>query len=130
MGVDAVMIASASLTPQDVREAAAMVCETVGQRWHGTQLEDACDECAGAIRAMELPPTGWQPIETAPQDGTRILLWRAGHVICGRFDPDRRAAKPRPYWTHDAEFLLGKLDARATAPTHWQPLPAPPETKS
>lgn len=69
---------------------------------------------------------GWQPIETCPKD-QRVLLFRAGHIVCGRWDDDRFAAKPRPYWTHDQERLWGRADARKRPPTHWMPLPPPPE---
>lgn len=73
----------------------------------------------------------WQPIETAPKD-ERILLYRptAGftwtRVVIGRFDSDRYAKRPRPYWQHDLEHLAGKAEGRAVNPTHWMPLPAPP----
>jgi len=51
----------------------------------------------------------WQPIETAPKSEVPILFgWRDGKVSIG-------------FW--DTEFL--KLEK----PTHWQPLPSPPETK-
>lgn len=58
----------------------------------------------------------WQPIETAPKDGTSVLLWftRAEPQI-GRF---RRGhgARTRRWWVGD--FWI--------EPTHWMPLPPPP----
>jgi hypothetical protein len=52
----------------------------------------------------------WQPIETAPQDGTDVLV----------FDPTSpKAPKIALDWYHKEEGWLGK-------PTHWRPLPAPP----
>ncbi|EKU97989.1 hypothetical protein Lepto7375DRAFT_7248 [Leptolyngbya sp. PCC 7375] len=78
----------------------------------------------------------WYPVETAPTDGTRILLYRPGSyvtwamIVIGNFDDDRYAARPKPYWTHDLERLLGKLDARKTPPTHWMPLPEAPNDET
>ena len=74
---------------------------------------------------------GWLPIETAPKDGSRVLLWRESslewaRIVIGQWDTERFVSKPRPYWTHDLERLTGKAEARKTAVTHWQPLPAPP----
>ena len=74
----------------------------------------------------------WQPIETAPKD-ERILLYRPSSypwasVVFGKFDSDRYAKKPRPYWSHDLERIAGVKDARDAPPTHWQPLPAPPSS--
>jgi hypothetical protein len=66
----------------------------------------------------------WQPIETAPKDGTTILVWRWGRVALTKWDPDGYVKNKRPYW---ADFVMGKTRAQNTPPTHWMPLPDPPE---
>jgi len=54
----------------------------------------------------------WQPIETAPKDGTRVLLgFMGGTVLSGSW---------RHGWAADGSL---QNDLR---PTHWQPLPNPP----
>jgi len=76
---------------------------------------------------------GWQPIETAPKDGTRVLFWVRGFgrwmCVCGSWDIERYATKPKPHWTHDNERSNGIRETRANQPTHWMPLPAPPATE-
>jgi hypothetical protein len=58
----------------------------------------------------------WQPIETAPKDGTEILL-TDGHYKRTGYWATRIGA-----WSIDAAVPLGM-------PTHWAPLPEfpPPE---
>lgn len=69
----------------------------------------------------------WQPIETAPKDGTRILLFVGGSmIVVGQWDSDRNAAKPKPYWDNDLRYVFGKTHARSVPITHWMPLPKPP----
>ena len=81
---------------------------------------------------MSSPDTkkgGWQPIETAPTDGTRILV--AGgksQVHIARWNDDRYAQKPGPYFAYESSGRPSVSDDRAAQPTLWQPLPAPPET--
>ncbi len=68
---------------------------------------------------------GWMPIESAPKDGTRILIGDFKEA-----DPDEHdygiaefvqtkwqgIGQPDWYWSLNGTF----------APTHWQPLPLPP----
>jgi hypothetical protein len=65
----------------------------------------------------------WQPIATAPKDGTPIILAVAG----GDYYP--RSA----WWSAWANnWVVRENDAQTeatyltTAPTHWMPLPEPP----
>lgn len=65
----------------------------------------------------------WQPIETAPKDGTVILLG------------DNRYAKPAylmAEWDRDYEYWMTKTSSRGhfqfwRDATHWMPLPEPPK---
>lgn len=78
-------------------------------------------------RAMhDAAPSGWQPIETAPKDGTRFLgTGDEGWVaICSR-EPDETHAIPE---TARRQLRLTGSAGYAT-PTHWMPLPAPPSEK-
>ena len=74
----------------------------------------------------------WHPIETAPKDGTRVLLYRPGgwastRVVVGSYSDERYHPRPRPYWTHDLERVEGKAITRQNQPTRWMPLPEPPQ---
>ena len=68
----------------------------------------------------------WQPIDTAPKDGTSILVcpgfWNAKTCSIARFDDDEYAKKPRPYWRRDDAFNRVGVN-RDNPPTHWMPLP-------
>jgi hypothetical protein len=72
---------------------------------------------------------GWQPIATAPKD-QRVLLYvpfpTQPIVVCGRWEPDKYSARPRPYWTNDQERLYGRRDTRQYQPSHWRQLPGKP----
>ena len=56
--------------------------------------------------------TEWQPIETAPKDGTEMLaFWNRSNVYgIASFDDGR--------WADET--------GEVSAPTHWMPLPEPP----
>jgi hypothetical protein len=94
--------------------------------WASTERKGpACDDCAGSADTVERWNTRvlpWQPIETAPKDGTPILITRptewqceeGWHVV--RWDDD--------WWqVHDGKF---DCPLRGPDPTHWMPLPVPP----
>jgi hypothetical protein len=69
----------------------------------------------------------WHPIETAPKDGTYVIVWPptwTGVTSCARWHTDEYAKKPRPYWSRTDD--LGRVSvSRENPPTHWTLL-APP----
>ncbi len=82
--------------------------------------------CAEELDALlrvpvpEGPPGGWQPIATAPKDGTEVLVWcpvehdvalTGYHHVAGFQASDG-------YWY--------VCDGSLVQPTHWRPLPSPP----
>jgi hypothetical protein len=89
-----------------------------------------CATLTAAIGALAPPSaqTGWQPIETAPKDGTRIVTFgRLGHVIVGydaerKHMPEKQQSLGYSCWRvdWDGEYL-------ASEPTHWIPLLESPE---
>ena len=72
----------------------------------------------------------WLPIETAPKDGTRIMVFCPWVGVCGpaNWDVCWFAKKPRPFWTHWGERIWGTSREREDQPTHWMPLPDPPQS--
>ncbi len=63
-----------------------------------------------ALEAAER--AAWQPIETAPKDGSRILL--------------RAMSQHVGWWEDENDWWATGLDSYVRNPTHWRPLPAPP----
>ncbi len=54
---------------------------------------------------------GWQPISSAPNDGTVVFL----------YDPDGAGLTPSYYFAQDNYWVSCK------EPTHWMPIPEPPK---
>lgn len=91
----------------------------------------------------------WQAIETAPKDGTAILIWQPGAGFGG--DPRSQYMPPGAladgectYYTNDPRLIhyddaryaigywrpwgtWGNRNCASVEPTHWMPLPPPPE---
>lgn len=59
---------------------------------------------------------GWQPIDTAPENGEHVQLFRPNQQFVGYY------GGPDSGWRHNAPGL----EAIWPHPTHWMPLPAPP----
>ncbi|TGU44626.1 hypothetical protein EN788_22175 [Mesorhizobium sp. M2D.F.Ca.ET.145.01.1.1] len=86
----------------------------------------------------QLDLTGWQPIETAPKDGTEIDVWAVTTDEWGR--PVNASRYPDASWRegdegtgwhalHDVwdHFLIDdSWSGGKTIVTHWMPKPAPP----
>lgn len=81
--------------------------------------------------------SGWQPIETAPRDGTAVLVMR--DIWPGT--PSGRAEECNGHNTYVAAWWAGENDGRGAwvcymdavcdphcpvDPTHWMPLPPAP----
>lgn len=74
--------------------------------------------------------TEWQPIETAPKDGTAVLLWfENSHApVIGSYHSSERydhgkLVYSNAYWSWNGSWMIpGKLPA----PTHWSRLPSGP----
>ena len=77
------------------------------------QREDA-DTC---IEAWNTRTHGWQPIETAPKDGTGFIAYSPTHGI-----------KTPVSWNKDyRRFDKNGYSSLKNDWTHWMPLPNPPE---
>lgn len=68
---------------------------------------------------------GWQPIDSAPRDGTWFLAfnghWRGVAKYTAPYHGDEGDEFQDPVWVDEtSEFIEPE-------PTHWQPLPSPPE---
>ncbi len=76
---------------------------TLGSGWK------ACaDDLEAALRDSDSATQGWQPIETAPNNGSWMLGWNSD---CGCF-----------VWREGPGLITGE----DPAPTHWMPLPPSP----
>ena len=80
--------------------------------------ESAISELQGATREIQ-----WLPIESAPEDGTQLLLWAR---------PNKRTDAAYAPWIGSyvgggfTEGWEADDSGRWLAPTHWQHLPGPP----
>ena len=91
-------------------------------------------------------PVTWQPIETAPKDGRPVLLWlerkiSRNYTVSGLCD-----LLVIGFWQHgrwvsieveDCGSMGGELTGWMAdwcpldvSPTHWMPLPPPPEDRT
>ena len=107
-----------------------------------TNAPDRCPQCGRLVlcQASVPDPTGWQPIETAPKDGTAIL----GFGIHSGSPPDaQRGVRAGDYWWAIILWDIWRNPDRAgwgerslwvfakdgtptwSHPTHWMPLRKP-----
>lgn len=85
--------------------------------WEADQNQLNQEELEISFKVWQATQPQWQSIETAPRDGTRLLLWeREGFAFCGFYYPTQAE------WV--ANIAGVSLD---WTPTHWMPLPPPPQ---
>lgn len=70
----------------------------------------------------------WQPIETAPKDGTLVFLWDAreqdeiDRVAVGKWlGPEDHHSIPGGMWAYTVDTMWWQF-----FPTHWMPIPDDP----
>ena len=79
----------------------------------------------------------WQPIETAPRDGTEILIWKATWDFAPKAKWDLVDGDDGWFgaWVFSETLCLGESEGLlgwnedieyGSMPTHWCPLPKPP----
>ena len=109
-------------------------------------MEDYAAFTSASTDTKSAPESGWRPIETAPKDGTEVLLWRedCGVMIGCYTSPDAflsqqeidRTCREHPEesddWLFQEDWFGGswqeggwRLEG-SEVPTHWMPLPPPP----
>lgn len=82
-------------------------------------LQEACD-LSGRSATHE-----WKPIETAPKDGSKVLLWWSDRVVYGAWLDNSKTAVPWAGWRPPS------MEVRPRGqPTYWMPLPAPPTDRT
>lgn len=100
---------------------------TICDECHTIQINNPCRKCFSEIKerlAKAEQEQTLQPIETAPRDGTYILLFGpSGYTTTpmrgavGHYDPEYRPLNPWQTHSNDAFTDDGG------EPTHWMPLP-------
>jgi hypothetical protein len=105
-----------------------LICKTCGKP-HGictatlgdVRLRDHVFAAASTpAQAEPTPVSAWQPMETAPKDGTEILL--TGGKNSGRWVRTAWWARRTEHWCVDTVAGVNLGD-----PTGWSPLPSPPD---
>ena len=86
------------------------------------EMEDKLKAAADRIKELEAEKDKWQPIETAPKDGSEALyVNRFGDIQVWSY-----MAPTGNGWTSDWGYADGEVGVKEHFPTHWQPLPEPP----
>lgn len=90
---------------------------------------------AAAIDALvphdEQPTSGWQPIDTAPKDGTKILLCLTGYQpVVGYFDGEQWEYQERGDFVEEDHWFAWQEQTGVWRPDNWMPLPAAPLASS
>jgi hypothetical protein len=104
------------------REAAIALLNKIPIEQEGCPRDQALDAAVEALTNMPSAGSGWRPIETAPKDGTLVILYSpAEEAVCvGVFDHCLWHCAER-HQPDNGEFGFdGFEDA---TPSHWMPLP-------
>lgn len=111
-----------STQPAPSEQVAASDLPPPGAPFVGCQCPTCGEEFAASAASVAVPD--WQPIETAPRDGTEILAWDGEDRIVTHWCKFRDGfGDPYEGWIHPN---IGELGPSLAMPTHWQTLAAAP----
>jgi hypothetical protein len=82
----------------------------------------ACADELDEVLSVSPQPEGWQPISSAPRDGTMILVYPSSNWVEGT-----KGDYEVTCW--DVDFgcwMLSAIPDDYAGPTHWMPLPSTP----
>jgi len=130
------MPSAPAASPDDLTRMARAICgATQSCDYPQCSCDDIEPKAHAALRASakgeaEFRREAWRPIETAPKDGTLIVLhvdWERLSVV-GYFGPMKH--DPHDSVDNQHTWRVAWDESRIAdgydAPTHWQPLPPPP----
>lgn len=115
--------APAEFDNDDTGPASWIVCTKCGAQGPSSFNDDPAPLWNRREAAAALEASGWRDISTAPKDGTWVLVKTPHVTVAARWN----SSWPPGFSYSDAHswHYLAHPDA---APTHWRPLPAPPDT--
>jgi hypothetical protein len=132
------VVAHVLIEPEDlqelVRHAYLAGCRDVHENYQEDADPDFTEASYDYVASLDFTETTkpyrgardtWRPIESAPRDGTEIILRRDQRIGGGFWItwPDTETCEGGEGWSVGAD---GCHWDDAAAPTHWQPLPTPP----
>lgn len=102
-----------------------IACRAMDKAWSLPAYESWQAVADAVVAAHEA--RRWRPIESAPKDGTPILVENDRGVHCVRWEAEEAHgdASFDGWYVDDGKSNLRVL--RGTEPTHWTPIPAPPK---
>jgi hypothetical protein len=102
------------------RDAEYVGQEAEDQAWG---MSETCANADWENAAPKQAEPSWKPIESAPKDGTDVLVHCShGTYVAAYIEHNIE------YW-HVDDNKYGPFPLRGASPTHWMPLPTPPEAK-
>lgn len=100
----------------DVYDGIATALDDSGRGWNGfrgahlERIGTTVRKARALLRPEPVATAGWQPIETAPDNGDFILGYQEGRI------------QETVAWDRERKFWMNGYDDKPCHPTHWKPL--------